>query len=131
MLTCPVVELCATRGEIAATLKPAPQKKREINYALHVRDDEVFLVQRPSDASLMAGMWELPELANENLARPLQNHSPAFTLRHSITLTDYTVRVWRNVELSHDGGKWFPVHRLPRVALTGLAQKILRKAEVL
>ena len=61
----------------------------------------------------------------------LPNRSPTFTLRHSITITDYTVRVWRDVEISHDRGKWIPVHRLGRVALTGLAQKILRKAEIL
>ena len=66
-LTCPVVELCATRGELAGAAKPAPQKKREIHYALDLRDGDgrdgkVFLVQRPRDASLMAGMWELPEI---------------------------------------------------------------------
>ena len=37
--------------------------KREIHYALDCRDGEVLLVRRPRDASLMAGMWELPELA--------------------------------------------------------------------
>jgi len=31
----------------------------------------------------------------------------------------------------HVDGKWFPAKRLRGVALTGLAQKILRKAEVL
>ncbi len=35
-LTCPVVELCATRGETAPKAKPARQKKREIHYALVV-----------------------------------------------------------------------------------------------
>ncbi len=39
------------------------QKKREIHYALDCRDGEVFLVRRARDAPLMAGMWELPELA--------------------------------------------------------------------
>jgi A/G-specific adenine glycosylase len=140
-LNCPVVKLCATRGELAPTSSPAAQKKREIHYALHCRNGsrsniEVFLVQRARDASLMPGMWELPELTSlaprqQPSAAALQEPSPSFTLRHSITVTDYTVRVWRNVELSHDGGKWFPVKRLRRVALTGLAQKILRKAEVL
>ena len=139
-LTCPVIELCATRGELAPTSSPAAQKKREIHYALDCRNGsrgniEVFLVQRAQDASLMPGMWELPELTSvaprPQPSEALQNRSPSFTLRHSITVTDYTVRVWRNVELSHDGGKWFPVKRLRRVALTGLAQKILRKAEVL
>src|SRR5580693_6373096 len=59
-LTCPVIELCVTRGELAATTKPARQKRQEIQYALDHRDGEVFLIRRPSDASLMPGMWELP-----------------------------------------------------------------------
>ncbi len=125
-LTCPVVELCVTRGETAPTAKPAQQKKREIHYALDRRDGEVFLIRRPPDASLMPGMWELPELTSMN-----STGSPAFTLRHSITVTDYTVGVWRAAAPSPIDGKWIPVGRLGRVALTGLAQKILRKAEVL
>jgi A/G-specific adenine glycosylase len=129
-LTCPVVELCATRGELAATTKPAPQKKREIHYALDHRngdghDGEVFLVQRDSGASLMPGMWELPELASTN------GGNPSFTLRHSITVTDYTVRVWCGVAPLRVRGKWLPVQHLRKVALTGLARKILRKAEML
>jgi A/G-specific adenine glycosylase len=125
-LTCPVIELCATRGELAATTKVAPQKKRDIDYSLLCRGGEIFLVQRARDASLMPGMWELPE-------RPEQNGAadPALTLRHSITVTDYTVRVWRDAAPSSVGGKWIPVGRLKQVALTGLARKILRKAAIL
>jgi len=130
-LTCPVVELCTTRGELPATTKPVPQKKREIHYALDCRkrngrDDEVFLVQRTRDASLMAGMWELPELAAMK-----GTGNPSFALRHSITVTNYTVLVWQNVPASHVSGKWISVERLGQVALTGLARKILRKSEVL
>jgi len=125
-LTCPVIELCVTRGELPPTGKTARQKKREIHYALHSRDGEVFLVQRARDASLMPGMWELPELASMNGER-----SPAFTLRHSITVTDYTVRVWRAAAPAHADGKWIPVERLGNIPLTGLAGKILRKAEII
>jgi A/G-specific adenine glycosylase len=125
-LTCPVVELCATRGELSPTGKAAArQKKREIHYALVCKDGSVFLVRRPADASLMRGMWELPELANTN------GDGPAFTLRHSITVTDYTVRVWRGAASSREFGKWIPVARLGKMALTGLARKILRKAAML
>jgi len=120
------VELCATRGEMTATAKPAPQKKREIHYVLDRRDGEVFLIRRPPDASLMPGMWELPELAGMNGAG-----NPAFTLRHSITVRDYTVRVWHAAGRPNLDGKWIAVGRLGQVALTGLARKILRKAEVM
>jgi A/G-specific adenine glycosylase len=124
-LTCPVVELCATRGETAPMAKPARQNKREIHYALNLRDGEVFLIRRPTDASLMPGMWELPELPSTHTG------SPSFTLRHSITMTDYTVRVWHAAVPARVGGKWIPMGRAGQVALTGLARKILRKAEVL
>jgi A/G-specific adenine glycosylase len=125
-LTCPVVELCVTRGETAPKAKPARQNKREIHYALDRRDGEVFLVRRPPDASLMPGMWELPELTTGNVAG-----SPSFTVRHSITVTNYTVRVWHAAVPAHVDGKWIPMGRVRQVALTGLAQKILRKAEML
>ncbi len=125
-LACPVIELCATRGELAAAVKQAPQKKREIHYALHCRNGDVLLVQRARDTSLMAGMWELPEVATANsIAAPL------FTLRHSITVTDYTVRVWHNVATADIEGKWISRQRLGRIALTGLARKILRSAGIL
>ncbi len=125
-LTCPVIELCVTRGEMPPAVKPARQQKREIHYALDRRDGEVFLIQRSPDASLMPGMWELPEMAALNgVSRAI------LTLRHSITVTDYTVCVWRARVPSRVAGKWFALEHLGRVALTGLAQKILRKAEVL
>jgi A/G-specific adenine glycosylase len=124
-LTCPVIEMCATRGELAATPKSVPQKKREIHYALHFCNKGVLLVQRPRDASLMPGMWELPECAMNNTS------PPHFTLRHSITVTDYRVRVWRLAAPPEGVGKWIPVGRLKQVALTGLARKILLAADII
>jgi A/G-specific adenine glycosylase len=149
-LTCPVVEMCATRGEMAGTAKAARQRKREIHYALDCRDGRVFLVQRARDARLMAGMWELPEIpagakapsngAGEIAALKALRHPKArrgdgvaacFTLKHSITVTDYTVRVRRQAVPKGVRGEWVAVERLSRVALTGLARKILRKAEII
>jgi A/G-specific adenine glycosylase len=126
-LTCPVVDFCLTRGELVPVAKPVRQKKREIHYVLDRNKDgsEVFLVKRASDASLMPGMWELPEATATN------GDSPLCTLRHSITVTDYTVRVWALKVPSSAKGKWIPAQRLGQVALTGLARKILRKAEML
>lgn len=143
-LACPVVEMCATRGEMARAAKRGRQRKREIHYALDFRqrdeDDAgaVFLVRRPRHARLMAGMWELPEVAAEageqQIARFARNdrtksHSRLWlTVRHSITVTDYTVRVWRMSSPSGIRGEWVRSDRLARIALTGLARKILRKA---
>ncbi len=130
-LTCPVTALCATRGELAVLAKPTLQKKREIHYGLSYRkrngcDREVFLIQRSPTASLMAGMWELPEMVGTN-----GSSQPAFTLRHSITVTDYAVKVWKTEDAPANAGKWIPANKLSSVALTGLARKILRKAEML
>jgi A/G-specific adenine glycosylase len=125
-LMCPVIKMCSTRGELAATSKITAQTKRAIHYALHLRDKELLLVQRARNASLMAGMWELPELENRSC-----NSDPLFTLRHSITVTDYTVCVWGGRATSDLGGSWISLRRLRQVALTGLARKILRKAMIL
>jgi len=148
-LTCPLVELCATRGELAGAAKAARQKKREIHYALDYCEDAVFLVRRGPDTRLMAGMWELPEVAGSvnvagttQVAHFVRNNKNSgrsrdkaeqflFKLRHSITVTDYTVGVWRMTVPSGVCGEWVGVERLPRIALTGLARKILRKAEIL
>ena len=125
-MRCPVVAHCATRGEFTVTTAPAPQKKREVHYVLDCRQGKVFLVRRPADASLMARMWELPESSIQH-----ENGDALFTLRHSITVTDYTVRIWRARLPSTASGTWVPVKRLRRLALTGLARKILKKAEML
>ena len=125
-LTCPVVEMCLTRGELLGGPKAVPQKKREIHYAFACRGDDVFLVQRASDESLMAAMWELPEISG-----PKRRTDPAFVLRHSITVTDYSVRVWRVRAPDETRGQWIAREKLGRVALTGLARKILRMAELI
>jgi A/G-specific adenine glycosylase len=125
-LTCPVVELCATRGELTGGTRAQRQKKKEIHYALDYRDGSVFLVQRPSDASLMAGMWELPEIA-----APGDHARAPLAVRHSITVTDYGVFVWRIPVAAQFRGRWITKPSLSRVALTGLARKILRKAEII
>jgi len=79
-LLCPVLDLCVTRGAEGREEKTADQKKRKICYALDCQDGSVFLVRRPEDASLMPGMWELPEMAATNaaagdsLTRAFQHH---------------------------------------------------------
>lgn len=151
--TCPVVEICATRGEITGSVKALRQKKREVHYALDVRGGEVFLVQRARDARFMAGMWELPEVVSPVVGAGEQQvprarvasrrndkmrgrgvgkprPAPDFILRHSITVTDYTVRVWRTTATRGTRGEWVAPERLRQVALTGLARKILKKAEI-
>jgi A/G-specific adenine glycosylase len=130
-LTCPVQEFCVTRGELTPLREAVPQEKREIHYALHVRDRnsdgrEILLVQRPRTASLMAGMWELPEAVGKK-----RRQEPLLRLRHSITVTDYTVKVWDEAAATTSRGRWIPSQSLKRTALTGLARKILRASAIL
>lgn len=157
-LSCPVLEFCATRGEMAGLTAPAQQKKREIHYALASRDGSVFLVRRPQNARLMPGMWELPEIASgakapyqsdsrtatlkrcatqKQIPHSVRNdkangnrmlHGLLFSVRHSITVTDYTAHVWCLPVPARADGRWITSDRLNRIALTGLARKILRKA---
>ena len=124
-LICPVSELCATRGERASGRKPAKQARREIGYVLDLRKGRVLLVPRAKDLSLMPGMWELPESGKSGNGTKV-----AFTVRHSITTTDYVVRVSQQELMKPRAGKRVPVDRLAEIPLTGLARKILKTANV-
>ena len=125
-IACPVRGLCHTRGELNNGRGPVRQNKREVSYLLSRHQGSVFLVKRPRTVSLMAGMWELPE----GQAKPGTNGT-CLTLRHSVTVTDYTVRVVLG-KISRDvSGTWISEHRLNKLALTGLARKILRAVEVM
>ena len=122
---CPVHRFCKTRGtnEPAAT---EVRRKKELLYALAQKDDSVLLVRRPGDASLMAGMWELPALSVEQI----NGDAPLLGLRHSITDTDYRVAVFAvpadSLDISAIHARWFTLKQSQRLALTGVARKILR-----
>jgi A/G-specific adenine glycosylase len=122
-LLCPMQDFCATRGELAKEKPGSKQRKRKVHYALGRKADAVFLVQRARDAALMPGMWELPELTNGQRSR-----RALLQLRHSITVTDYDVRVVEAMPADEVAGKWIPRQRLGSMALTGLGRKILRQA---
>ena len=151
---CPVRKWCVTqqsgRSAISArTMErrappPAPppnssrQFKKEIWCVLNQRDGGIRLVQRPKKASLMPGMWELPQ-SSERL-RPLQSSARWRTFRHSITITDYTVHVLRNMPLRNTRlpdtppapkGKWIAIDRIPQIPITGLTRKILKAGGVI
>jgi A/G-specific adenine glycosylase len=125
-LLCPVSDLCATRGELHKPDNAIRQKKREIRYAFAWREDSIFLVQRSRTATLMPGMWEFPEIAGVN-----GTTAAWLTLRHSITVTDYVVRVMRSPIPKGTEGCWVRESRLTTLPLTGLARKILRAAKII
>ena len=125
-LLCPVSEMCSTRGELNLAQKKTRQRKKEIRYALHCRDGSVFLVKRPRTATLMPGMWELPEILSANTSEGV-----FLTLRHSITVTNYEVQVIRSSVSGRTDGRWVHNSRVSTLPLTGLAGKILRAAKVI
>jgi A/G-specific adenine glycosylase len=125
-LLCPVSDLCATRGELHKPGKGTHQTKREIHYALACRNGSIFLVQRPKTAALMPGMWELPETGGAN-----RTNATWLTLRHSITVTDYVVRVLRSPAPKGLEGRWVRKSRVATLPLTGLARKILGAAKII
>jgi A/G-specific adenine glycosylase len=92
-LQCPVMEFCKTRGEHVA-LPRQQHQSREVAYLLTLRkhgaETEVLLERRAKEASLMAGMLELPPLAMEAVA----GREPVLRLRHAITNTNYYVQIY-------------------------------------
>ena len=122
-LVCPVFPLCCTRGE-GARPEAEVRRRRAVQYELDLRDGAVLLVQRPRDSSLMPGMWELPETHSSDGV-------PWLSLRHSITVTDYLVKVTRASASNTARGRWVRSSRLTTLPLTGLTRKILRAAQLI
>ena len=118
---CPVRDFCATQGEAPRRLTAPSQRKLNLHCLIDLSQRGLLLVQRSKDASLMAGMWELPEVAGSAL--PIE-----FRVRHSITVTDYSVSVSVGSVPPGIAGKRFPPSRFASLPLTGLTRKILKRA---
>jgi A/G-specific adenine glycosylase len=127
---CPLYTWCKTRGEHPVA-KRAEMRSVQVAYAVvertHMRKWQVLLEQRKANARLMPGMWELPEV----LKPPM--HDPAMTVRHSITTSNYYVRVFCLPEWLAPATtrgvkrKWVHEDELQSMALTGLARKVMRR----
>jgi A/G-specific adenine glycosylase len=116
---CPVASHCDSQGADALQIQ-APRRKATLHYALVGNNGAVLLRQRASGDSLMPGMWELPECR-----KPKPRRAPLLKLRHSITVTDYTVLVFAGNVRRRDTDRWVPLRSAHRLPLTGLARKIL------
>jgi A/G-specific adenine glycosylase len=162
-VVCPVRKWCATArnksGKVppamsveqsAGRMRPLRQNKRQIWCTLDCRDGEgnrngdhrgdgeVRLVQRPRTASLMPGMWELPQSSRPPRLPQAAAHWRTF--RHSITVTDYTVHVLRDTALRNTPladarpapkSKWIAIDRIPCIPITGLTRKILKAGGII
>jgi len=124
-LHCPWQGWCRTRGEHAMPARSTMQRQHSAR-AAYLRGQgstqQVLLCRRSSQASLMAGMWELPMYA------PQPGEAAAFTVRHAITVTNHVIDLF--TPASNDlvpDGQWFDTAQLHELALTGLTRKVLRR----
>jgi A/G-specific adenine glycosylase len=124
--TCPVIDLCASRGA-GARRERETRKKAVVQYALCTRNGSLLLQQRSQSSSLMPGMWELPALKIAAKTGRNSKSRSVLKLRHSITTTDYTVFVHPTTRKSAGRGRWVPLSSAKRLPLTGLARKILER----
>ena len=122
-LICPVMDFCVARGA-AKRERRKPRKAVPVAYVLAAKNGSVFLTQRARDASLMAGMWELPPCPERS------GEDPAARFRHAILDTNYHVTIYTTGSLD-ENGHWIGTSRLPRLALTGLTRKVLRHFRLL
>jgi len=125
--SCPVRQWCRAQGEIPLARTSVRQTQKQIWCALERRDHHVRLVQRPKAASLMAGMWELPQWGDD--PRVSVDATPWRTFRHSITVTNYTVHVLRRPGrngIPGARGRWIEIDKIQHLPITGLTRKILK-----
>lgn len=122
---CPITKFCRTRGSGEARARKPKQIKASISFALATKGESVLLVRRGAGESLMSGMWELPPLKNPD------EEAVLFRIRHSITVTDYVVKVVAQPDFPAENSEWISRARLHRLPLTGLAKKILCKANII
>ena len=144
-LVCPVAEDCKTQGEHKTSPRPR-MLSREVAHALSVRSAEgagkahgqggreVLLEQRAETQTVMPGMWELPVLREAKVPEK----DLRMTVRHAIMQVNYYVRIRTVYEddveaMTVAGGerKWVPLAETAKMALTGLARKVLLRAHLL
>jgi A/G-specific adenine glycosylase len=156
---CPAGRWCASKCAPPAASVPASRRQEVAAYGLFTQNDRVRLSQRGPKETVMPGMWELPAVAVPHLPSPagkrvsrstlhvyrldtkkpsatLSNNSgeftgESFTLRHAIMDTDYLVTVLPMPMPADCPGEWFSASRAARLPLTGLARKILKRAQII
>ena len=138
---CPWNAACA--GFAAGTAPDLPMKgprrvprKVEISIVIARRGDCVLVRQRPADASIMPGFWELP--AVEGPVGALRGLRPVGrkgakrlgAFRHAITSTNYACQVYEaRAERSRESGyRWVALSDLGRLPLATISKKALRFA---
>jgi len=149
---CAVRKWCATHGEAPRAAQRLRHQQMQIWCFLEERNGKghndagvngnnkraIRLVRRAKKATLMPGMWELPQSSDP--PQPLPYCAVWRTFRHCITITDYTVHVLRNIPAASkpslntmlgSKGKWIATDRIPHIPITGLTRKILKAGGII
>jgi A/G-specific adenine glycosylase len=124
---CPVKRQCVSRGLKQDTTRiPEKRLRRSASLLLIYRNGKIMLRQRPVTATIMAGMWELPESMRELRREPLVK------VKHSITTTDWSISVFasrRRTPMPSE--RWIDLGDVSQIPLAGLTRKVLRKLKLL
>ena len=123
---CPIRTFCRTRGHGEPRKHKPRQLKVWASFGLATRGGSILLVKRAAGERLMSEMWELPPIHSSVMSSEV-----LFTVRHSITVTDYFVRVVSHHGVTTANSKWIKPTMLNKLPLTGLTKKILRKANII
>jgi A/G-specific adenine glycosylase len=117
-------------------------QSRAVGHALAVRmvtaagvvTEEILLEQRGAEQTVMPGLWELPRLKDS----AVPESDLRMAVRHAIMQVNYAVRVQSVFEddveaLTVVGGarRWVPAREAAGMALTGLARKVLTRAQLI
>jgi A/G-specific adenine glycosylase len=128
-LLCPVAKFCRAR-ELGAQqdfpARKAKAKNVEIERELFwiERDGQVLAWQRPEDARLMPGFWELPEREHLPGAKPARELGQ---FRHGITVHNYRIKVWRSaVPAKLESCRWLEIGGLSALPLSTIFKKALK-----
>ena len=137
-LNCPWAATCGTKGEHLTPRRPRTVT-REVACALVVRSSaadsiQILLEQRSASETVMAGMWQLPFLREAQVP----DIELRMVVRHAIMQVNYAVRVRSLAEDKLDQladqdscRRWVSSAEAGKMALTGLARKVLTRAELM
>ena len=136
---CPWMSSCAGRAAGSAPALPVKPPRRaprraEIAVVVIQRDGQVLMRQRPPDASIMPGFWELPTAGRLAALLPeIGMPSNAWLaavgkFSHSITDTVYTCRVYeaRAYEDVPKGHRWVTLAQTREIPVATISAKALR-----
>jgi len=136
--SCPLAHACeARRSHCFDTLRRPRFELKPIEWpVVFVEANRSILLHRRPENGLLAGLWELPELATltgrfGNLRAVLKAQTPVSVIRHTITNHRITAPVYilqKDVHARGPSWTWVPLANLSSYPLSSLSTKAIRKA---